>query len=66
MAGFVLFADTPVRVGEFCEFGDKMGTPESIGLRSVRLRGFDRTVIVVPNAEICQYEIINFSRRAGS
>jgi len=63
VAGFVLFADAPVRVGEFCAFGDKMGTVESIGMRSVRLRGLDRTVIVVPNAEFCQFEIINFSRR---
>lgn len=63
VAGFVLFADTPVRVGEFCAFGDKKGVVESIGLRSVRLRGLDRTVTVVPNAEFCQLQIVNFSRR---
>jgi MscS family membrane protein len=63
VAGFVLFADAPVRVGEFCRFGDKMGTVEAIGLRSVRLRGIDRTVITVPNAEFCQIQLINFTRR---
>jgi MscS family membrane protein len=62
-AGFVLFADAPVRVGEFCKFGDKMGTIEAIGLRSVRVRGLDRTVITVPNAEFCQLQLINFTRR---
>ena len=66
VAGFVLFADAPVRVGEFCEFGGKMGTVESIGLRSVRLRGLDRTVIIVPNAEFCQLQIVNFTRRDAS
>ena len=50
VGGFMLFADKPVRVGEFCSFGDKMGTVEQIGLRSTRLRGIDRTVITVPNA----------------
>jgi MscS family membrane protein len=63
VAGFVLFADAPVRVGEFCRFGDKMGTVEAIGLRSVRLRGIDRTVIAVPNAEFCQMQLVNFTRR---
>ncbi len=63
VAGFVLFADAPVRVGEFCRFGDKMGTVEAIGLRSVRLRGIDRTVITVPNAEFCQIQLVNFTRR---
>jgi MscS family membrane protein len=63
VAGFVLFGDAPVRVGEFCLFGDKMGTVESIGLRSVRVRGIDRTVITIPNAEFCQIQLINFTRR---
>ena len=63
VGGFVLFADKPVRVGEFCAFGDKTGTVEEIGLRSTRLRGTDRTVITVPNAEFAQMQIINFTRR---
>ena len=63
VAGFVLFADKPVKVGEFCAFGDKLGTVERIGLRSVQVRGLDRTVISIPNAEFCQMQITNFSRR---
>jgi MscS family membrane protein len=63
VAGFVLFADKPVRVGEFCAFGDKLGTVEEIGLRSVQVRGLDRTVITIPNAEFSQMQITNFSRR---
>jgi MscS family membrane protein len=63
MGGFVLFADKPVRVGEFCSFGDKLGTVEEIGLRSTRVRGLDRTVITVPNADFAQMQIVNFTRR---
>lgn len=63
VAGFVLFADKPVKVGEFCQFGDKMGTVEAVGLRSVRVRGLDRTLVSVPNAEFCQMQIVNFTRR---
>jgi len=63
VGGFVLFADAPVKVGEFCRFGDKLGTVEAIGLRSVRVRGIDRTVITIPNADFSQLELVNFSRR---
>ncbi len=63
IGGFVLFADAPVRVGEFCQFGDQLGTVEAIGLRSVRIRGLNRTVITVPNADFSQLQLINFSRR---
>ena len=63
VGGFVLFADKPVRVGEFCSFGDKMGTVEKIGLRSTRVRGLDRTVITVPNTDFAQMQIVNFTRR---
>jgi MscS family membrane protein len=63
VAGFVLFADKPVKVGEFCAFGDKLGTVEHVGLRSVQVRGLDRTVITIPNAQFCDMQITNFSRR---
>lgn len=58
-----LVADQPVRVGDVCRFGDKIGTVEDIGLRSTRLRTLDRTVISVPNGEFSSMQIENFSRR---
>jgi MscS family membrane protein len=58
-----LFADKPVRVGDFCRFGDEYGTVEQIGLRSIRLRKRDDTVISLPNAEFTQRELTNYTRR---
>lgn len=58
-----LVADQPVRVGDVCRFGDKMGTVEDIGLRSTRIRTPDRTVISIPNAEFASMQIENFSKR---
>jgi MscS family membrane protein len=63
IAGITLFADRPVRVGDFCQFGDKLGTIEEIGLRSTRVRTLDRTVITVPNAEFAKLQLENFTRR---
>jgi MscS family membrane protein len=61
--GITILADQPVRPGEFCRFGDKIGTVEEIGLRSTRVRTLDRTVISVPNAEFSTLQIENFAAR---
>lgn len=61
--GLTLVLDQPVRVGDFCRFGDRVGTVEEIGLRSTRVRTLDRTVVTVPNAEFVALHLENFSRR---
>ena len=50
------YADRPVRIGDFCRYGEdpapdwlRIGTVEAIGLRSTRIRGLDRTVTTIPN-----------------
>jgi MscS family membrane protein len=62
-SGLVLLFERPMRVGDFCRFGEQLGTVESIGLRSTRVRGLDRTVINVPNADFSKKELINFAKR---
>jgi len=61
--GIVLYSDRPVRVGDFCRFGDKMGTVEEIGIRSTRIRTLDHTVISIPNATFSNMEIDNITAR---
>ena len=61
--GVAVTSDKPVLVGDFCRYGDKMGTVEDIGLRSTRIRTLDRTIVTVPNAEFSSLHIENFARR---
>jgi MscS family membrane protein len=61
--GISLFADRPIRVGDFFRYGDQVGTVEEIGLRSTRIRTLDRTVIAIPNAEFSNLPLENFARR---
>ena len=63
IGGLTLFADKPVRIGDFCRFGDEYGTVEQIGLRSTRLRKFNDTLVSLPNSDFSQRELINYSRR---
>jgi MscS family membrane protein len=61
--GVTLIADQPVRVGDFCRFGERLGTVEELGLRSTRVRTLDRTVVTIPNGEFASLQLENFARR---
>ena len=61
VGGVMLYIDRPVRVGDFCSFGDQTGTVEEIGIRSTKLRALDRTVIAVPNAQLADMQIVNWA-----
>jgi MscS family membrane protein len=63
IGGLSLFADKPVRVGDFCQYGDAVGTVEAIGLRSTRIRGIDRTLTTIPNAALSKMPIVNYTQR---
>ena len=63
IGGITVYADQPVRVGEFCRFGGTVGTVEEVGLRSTRVRTLDRTVVTIPNSEFSNLPIENFARR---
>lgn len=61
--GVAVISDRPVRVGDFCKFGDRVGTVEDVGLRSTRIRTLDRTMVSVPNAEFSAMVLENFAWR---
>ena len=62
IGGFILFIDKPVRVGDYCTFGDQSGTVENIGVRSTQLRAIDRTQISIPNAQFADMKIVNWAK----
>ncbi len=58
-----LIADQPIRVGDFCKVGTTVGTVESIGMRSTRIRTLDRTIITIPNGDFSSQRIENYAHR---
>jgi MscS family membrane protein len=58
---FVIYTDRPYRVGDWIKIGDVEGTVEEIGIRSTRVRKFDKTLVFVPNKEVANESIQNFS-----
>jgi len=63
IGSLTIFADRPVRVGDFCRFGEEVGTVEEIGLRSTRLRTLGRSLMTIPNSEFSRLRLDNYSQR---
>ena len=63
LGGINLFADRPVRVGDFCSYQGEVGTVEEIGLRSTRIRTLERTVVTIPNGEFSNLTLENYALR---
>jgi MscS family membrane protein len=64
VGGVSLLMDKAVHVGDFCKIGDRMGTVEDIGLRSLRLRTPDQNLLVVPNGLLAQLQFENMKARS--
>lgn len=58
-----LYAQQPIKVGDFCRIGTTLGTIESIGLRTTRIRTLKNTVIAAPNGTVAAEPIDNISAR---
>jgi MscS family membrane protein len=63
IGGISLLMDKAVHVGNFCKIGNQLGTVEDIGLRSVKVRTLDQSVLVVPNGALAQMPFENFGPR---
>ena len=60
---FSIGADQPFREGDFVKIEDFVGTVESIGLRSTRVRTLDRTVISIPNGKLADMRLESLTER---
>jgi len=58
-----MYTQQPVKVGDFCRFGEITGTVEEIGLRTTRIRTLGKTVVSIPNAKIAGDVLDNYSVR---
>jgi MscS family membrane protein len=61
--GIMLITDQPMRIGDLCKAGDHLGTVEDIGLRSTRIRTYDKTLVSIPNGQLATMSVENFSVR---
>ena len=65
IASFIIFFDKPFFVGDTLKVNSVTGTVERIGLRSTRIRTGDKTLVTVPNKQMVDSIVDNWSMRSG-
>ncbi len=61
--GLSILADRALKIDDWIKVGDVEGTVEEIGLRTTKIRTFEKSLVTVPNQIIANNPIENFSRR---
>jgi len=61
--GVAILTDNIFKTGEWVRVGEAEGIVEDIGMRTTKIRAFDKRLIVVPNSVIANSNVENFSRR---
>lgn len=61
ISGWILMFERPVRIGDFIELDDHKGVVEKIGNRSTRIRRTDGVHILVPNSQLLERKVVNWT-----
>ncbi len=65
IASFIIFFDKPFYTGDVVKVNNINGSIEHIGLRSTRIRTIDQTLVTVPNKQMVDSIVDNWSMRKG-
>lgn len=65
IASFIIFFDKPFFAGDTVKVNNVTGSIEKIGLRSTRIRTADKTLVTVPNKQMVDTMVDNWSMRTG-
>jgi MscS family membrane protein len=63
IGGISVIFDQVVHVGDQVRVGEHLGFVEHIGLRSTRIRKFERTLVSIPNGQLSNVSLENVSSR---
>lgn len=58
----MIFTDAPFKVGDWIKTPDVEGTIEDIGMRSTKVRTFAQALVSVPNGNLADSAILNWSK----
>lgn len=61
ISGLTLLLEQPIRVGDYIQVDDLLGTVESISVRSTIVRTQDGVFVIVPNIKFVENNVVNWS-----
>ncbi len=61
VSGLILLFERPIRVGDYIDVGGRWVEVRRIGIRATKVFTFDKTDMIIPNADLISNQVVNWT-----